>query len=382
MPSRFVLTIALLIALPAVAGEWMPTTLGTVKGLRNLVLDPQSGAVLVETAKGYLRVVDGRLLPASPPKRPAPPDRARPTDAIPHGRAVEGARDIASAWLSDPTRRYGHGVLGDQIEAGALSVRTASGTVAKFVLDEDSVFEDLMPRLHDLDGDRVVRRAESPPIGQSHRWLCPIGMADFDGDGRIEIAVVETPHLGQTIVIYRQFGEKLVEVARRHGHSNHFIGSTTLDMSAVLDVDGDGIPDMVVPTGGGVVGHRGHIALEREQAVQGIGGSLGLYIVLHQFGEDHRGPQRGIDGMCLDSEGNIVGTAGNWISGPGPMIYVWTPAGRVLETYAMPAGVDGPTNCAFGDPDQRALYVTSGQGHLLRARDTGRRGWIMWPPVR
>ena len=276
MPSRFVLTIALLIALPAAAGEWMPTTLGTVKGLRNLVLDPQSGAVLVETAKGYLRVVDGRLLPASPPKRPAPPDRARPTDAIPHGRAVEGARDIASAWLSDPTRRYGHGVLGDQIEAGALSVRTASGTVARYVLDEDSVFEDLMPRLHDLDGDgrdevivvrsyldagaavavfgldgdRVVRRAESPPIGQSHRWLCPIGMADFDGDGRIEIAVVETPHLGQTIVIYRQFGEKLVEVARRHGHSNHFIGSTTLDMSAVLDVDGDGIPDMVVPTGG------------------------------------------------------------------------------------------------------------------------------------
>ena len=26
-------------------------------------------------------------------------------------------------------------------------------------------------------------------------------------------------------------------------------------------------------------------------------GSLGQYIVLHQFGRDHRGPQRGIDGM-------------------------------------------------------------------------------------
>ena len=31
-------------------------------------------------------------------------------------------------------------------------------------------------------------------------------------------------------------------------------------------------------------------------------GSLGHYIVLHQFGQDHRGPQRGIDGMCLDSD--------------------------------------------------------------------------------
>ena len=40
----------------------------------------------------------------------------------------------------------------------------------------------------------------------------------------------------------------------------------------------------------------------------------------------------GIDGMCLDSDGNIIGTAGNWASGPGPMIYVWTPTGRVLET--------------------------------------------------
>ena len=76
-------------------------------------------------------------------------------------------------------------------------------------------------------------------------------------------------------------------------------------------------------------------------------GSLGQYIVLHQFGRDHRGPQRGIDGMCLDSEGNIVGTAGNNLSGPGPMIYVWTPRGRVLETYPMPVGVDGPHQLLF-----------------------------------
>jgi gluconolactonase len=111
-------------------------------------------------------------------------------------------------------------------------------------------------------------------------------------------------------------------------------------------------------------------------------GSLGQYIVLHQFATDHRGPQRGIDGMCLDSEGNIVGAAGNWATGPGPMLWVWTPEGRVLETYPMPVGVDMPTNCAFGDADQSSLYVTTGQGHLVRLRNTGRRGWIMWPPVR
>ncbi len=111
-------------------------------------------------------------------------------------------------------------------------------------------------------------------------------------------------------------------------------------------------------------------------------GSLGQYIVLHQFATDHRGPQRGIDGMCLDSEGNIVGAAGNWATGPGPMLWVWTPEGRVLETYPMPVGVDMPTNCAFGDADQSSLYVTTLGGHLLRLRNSGRRGWVMWPPVR
>jgi len=45
-------------------------------------------------------------------------------------------------------------------------------------------------------------------------------------------------------------------------------------------------------------------------------------------------------------------------------------------------GVDSPTNCTFGDPDQRTLYITTGGGHLFRVRNTGRRGWIIWPPVR
>ena len=109
-------------------------------------------------------------------------------------------------------------------------------------------------------------------------------------------------------------------------------------------------------------------------------GSLGAYTVLHQFGEDHRGPQRGIDGMCFDTDGNIIATAGIRTSGPGPMIYVFeTPSGRVLETHPMPDGVNTPTNCAFGGPDLTTLYITSGQGHLLKASNTGHQGWIIWP---
>ena len=39
-------------------------------------------------------------------------------------------------------------------------------------------------------------------------------------------------------------------------------------------------------------------------------GGLGVYTVLHQFGQDSRGVQRGVDGMCLDTEGNIIACAG------------------------------------------------------------------------
>ncbi len=105
-------------------------------------------------------------------------------------------------------------------------------------------------------------------------------------------------------------------------------------------------------------------------------GSLGSYTPLHTFGIDHQGVQRGVDGMTLDVDGNIIVCAGWEQSGPGPLIYVFSPTGRVLETH--PLRVDRPTNCCFGDADMQTLYVTTGGGHLFRAR-TDRTGWIMWP---
>ena len=99
-------------------------------------------------------------------------------------------------------------------------------------------------------------------------------------------------------------------------------------------------------------------------------GTLGRYEVLHNF---H--PHRGIDGMCLDIEGNIIATAGWAQSGPGPMIYVFAPNGRVLETHPLPA--DRPTNCTFGDKDLQTLYVTA-SGSLYCARTT-RKGYLVYP---
>lgn len=105
-------------------------------------------------------------------------------------------------------------------------------------------------------------------------------------------------------------------------------------------------------------------------------GSLAPYRVLHAFSKDTVGVQRGIDGMCFDTAGNIIATAGWEVAGPGPLIYVFSPAGRVLETHPVPCL--RPTNCCFGGPDMTTLYVTSTQGHLFRA-ETDQVGWVMYP---
>ena len=105
-------------------------------------------------------------------------------------------------------------------------------------------------------------------------------------------------------------------------------------------------------------------------------GSLGAYRTLHSFGRDSNAVHRGIDGMCLDADGNIIATAGWELGGPGPMIYIFSPTGRVLETH--PIACNRPTNVCFGGPGLTTLYVTSTDGHFYRA-DTDRVGWAIYP---
>jgi len=98
-------------------------------------------------------------------------------------------------------------------------------------------------------------------------------------------------------------------------------------------------------------------------------GTAGECRILHDF---H--PDRGVDGMVFDTEGNIIATAGWEDGGPGPMIYVFDPDGQVLEMHPMPFK---PSNCTFGDDDLRSLYVTAG-GRLYRTR-TERKGYLIYP---
>ncbi len=190
------------------------------------------------------------------------------------GTARAGGSGIVQAYYVAPTTRYAHAVLGDAVEAGGLAARDASGKQHVLMLPDSAVFEDITPRLADLNGDggaeviavkaylsrgaalvvygvrggELVRIAETAPIGRPARWLNPAGIADFNGDGQLEVAIVKTPHIGGRLEFWRLAGNRLSRLAALNGFSNHVIGSRALGLSAIVDVDGNGIRDLVLPS--------------------------------------------------------------------------------------------------------------------------------------
>jgi len=184
-----------------------------------------------------------------------------------------GQGDIQRAWLSDATTRYQHGVFGIPVEAASITAQLKNGQRVKFTLPENSVFEDRMIRIVDVDGDgkqEIISMrtyldkgaalvviglknntleiiAEAPAIGLPQRWLNPVGIADFDGDGKLEIAVVNTPHIGGTLKLYQINGNQLVEKYALYGFSNHANKSLPQQLSAIMDIDGDGLSEILLP---------------------------------------------------------------------------------------------------------------------------------------
>ncbi len=172
---------------------------------------------------------------------------------------------VVSAEYDAPTDRYSHGILGDAVEWGALRMSLADGRTVRLDLPEDRVFEDTAPRLVDvdLDGSAEVIVVESsltqgarlaiydegglvaatPFIGQPFRWLAPVGAADLDGDGRVEIAYVDRPHLAKTLRLWRFSAGRLVELAAAPGFTNHRIGDR--EIAGGMRDCGSG-PEMIV----------------------------------------------------------------------------------------------------------------------------------------
>jgi len=181
------------------------------------------------------------------------------------------AHDWRYVLFGAPTERYAHAVLGDGVEYGALELRSLAdekSVLYTVTLPQERVFEDLKPRKTTLGADnheavvvveshrdlgaqlavydilesgpspKLVKRAATPHIGRSFRWLAPAGIADFDGDGLNDIAYVETPHLGKILKIVTLKGDELVPIVEpRAGFSNHSIGEDFIT-SGVRECDG------------------------------------------------------------------------------------------------------------------------------------------------
>lgn len=191
---------------------------------------------------------------------------------LPDGGIVQAG--TLRAWYASQTDRYPHGVLGDVIEAGSLIVEQ-DGVAYRHDLPLDAVFEDITPRLVDADGDGgfelltikstltkgaalalsgirddvLALLAETPTIGTPNRWLNPAGVADYDGDGKPEIAAILTPHIGGVLVLYRWDGQsdEIIELRRKSGYSTYAIGSRDLGLALSVDWDGDGVMDLLMP---------------------------------------------------------------------------------------------------------------------------------------
>lgn len=181
------------------------------------------------------------------------------------------------AQFINPVTRYGHNILGNTPEWGTLqyvvqgSAQHGPYFMAELTLPKSRIFEDIAPRLVDFTGDGqaeivvvetdvtkgarlAVYRADTgvdeisllaatPHIGTAYRWLAPVGVADFNGDGFMDVAYVDRPHLAQIVRVWTLRNGKLSEIAQLSSVTNHRIGDDSIT-SGVRDC-GEG-PEMVM----------------------------------------------------------------------------------------------------------------------------------------
>ena len=193
--------------------------------------------------------------------------------ALPDGRILTDNRGRLLL-LTDPTDRYAHGVLGDDLEAGSITLietEPETAVVNTITIPEPQVIEGIMPLWVDWNGDgtqeiivtlsdanqgaQIVlfneageQIATGPAIGQGGRWRHQLSVAPFGPNGEMELVDVLTPHIGGVVEFYQWNGDTLEIVAKVPGFTSHVIGTNNLDMAVVGDFNGDEQVELLLPT--------------------------------------------------------------------------------------------------------------------------------------
>jgi gluconolactonase len=271
----------------------------------------------------------------------------------------------------------------------------------------------------DVSNNRIMRSAPGPEP-DSRRMIevyrQPSGRANglvFDLEGRLVACeggsrrVTRTEHDGSLTVLAASYQGKPfnspndidVDAQGRLYFTDPRYGDRSgmeMDKEAVYRIDPDGkitrvIDDLERPNGIAVSPDQKTLYVVDNNNLAGgsrqvfayelrADGSTGKRRVIHDFGVS-----RGGDGMCLDSRGNLYVTAG--LNTPNPPsesglakagVYIFSPAGRQIGVIPVPE--DMVTNCTFGDPDLKTLYITAGKT-LFRIR-LNITGHLLWPKVK
>jgi hypothetical protein len=218
-----------------------------------------------------------RPVPARSSQAPMPVEARQ---RLPDSQLAEGRQDLGWVWLGEPTWRYPHGALGSGVHAGSVFAQVRDGhrgwRIVEKSLPLDRVYEDRVPRVMDIDqdgrdeiilieadarrgaalvvlgteetpqGTGLVERARGPYAGSTFRWMNPVGVADFDGDGKADLANVVTPHIGGVLQLLHYRPPLLVPFASAMDVSNHRMGALEQDLAVIVTEPGQK-PTILVP---------------------------------------------------------------------------------------------------------------------------------------
>ncbi len=193
-------------------------------------------------------------------------------NALPDARILQDENDRLLL-LTDATTRYTHAVLGDDLEAGSISLvatNPALELVWTLPLPDNRVVEGIAPIWTDLDGngereiivtasdeengaqillfdEQGEQIAAGPAIGRGFRWRHQLLAAPFGPAGKNYLVDVLTPHIGGVVEFYQWVEDRLDILAELPGYSSHKIGSRNFDMALAGDLDGDAAVELLVP---------------------------------------------------------------------------------------------------------------------------------------